>query len=209
MNWKCALSFLAGLAAGAGITYKLIESRYNQKMEERVKSIYETVDKKEKLLHEMEERLKAINEDNQAKSQANLNKPDPEEIVKKSEKDFKAYDKLYEPENKDLSFEEASDDLDSGETDVNSRSDLEYISAEDYGATEGYSNYIWTYTADGVLLDDNNDPIEPVEMIDSLGHNFEEHFGELDPDELNVRNHTLKLDIKVIPSQKNSYEFNN
>lgn len=217
MNWKIIVSFLVGAATGAGIAYKIAEQRFDARMEERVKSIYETVDKKEQKLKELENTLNAINKDNQEKAKANLNKPDPEEIVKKhipeysdgtTETEFTEYDKMYEPSDKDLTFEEASDDLDAGEVDVDNRSDIEYISATDYGDCEGYTNYIWTYTADGILLDDNNDPIESVEMTDSLGHDFMDHFGDIDPDELNIRNHTLRLDIKIIPSQKNSYEFN-
>ena len=207
MNWKVVVSFFLGAAAGAGLTYKIVEIQYNKKMTERVNSIYETVDKKEKLLMEMEARLKEVNDENQAKSQANLNKPDPEELVKKEEKDFVSYDKKYQATEKDLSFEEASEDLDVDEKDIDNSADLEYISAEDFGEHADYKNYIWTYTADGVLLDDNCEPIGPVEMADSIGHDFESHFGEIDPDELNVRNHALKVDIKVIPSQKNAYEF--
>lgn len=211
MNWKIVVSFLAGVLTGAGVVYKVVERRFEEELEKRVKSVYETVDKKEQKLKELESTLTAINKDNQEKAQANLNKPDPEEIVKKHQneaaEEFTEYDKMYEPSDKDLVFEEAPDDLDAGEVDVNNRSDIEYISAVDYGDHEGYTNYIWTYTADGILLDDNNDPIESVEMTDTLGHDFMDHFGDIDPDELNVRNHTMRLDIKIIPSQKNSYEF--
>jgi hypothetical protein len=213
MNWKILVPYLVGVATGAFVGYKIAEQRFEEKMEERINSIYETVDKKEKKLQELEDRLNVINKDNQEKAQANLNKPDPEEIVKShqneiAEAEFTEYDKMYEPTDKDLVFEEASDDLDAGEVDVNNKSDIEYISATDYGDCEGYTNYIWTYAADGILLDDNNDPIDPVEMTDTLGHDFMDHFGDIDPDELNIRNHTLRLDIKIIPSQKNSYEFN-
>lgn len=219
MNWKIVMSFLAGVLTGAGVVYKVVERRFEAELEKRVKSVYETVDKKEQKLKELEDTLTAINKDNHEKAQANLNKPDPEEIVKSHkitaeynnetpETEYTEYDKMYEPSDKDLVFEEASDDLDAGEVDVNNRSDIEYISATDYGDCEGYTNYIWTYTADEILLDDNNDPIQSAEMVDTLGHDWMDHFGEIDPDELNIRNHTLRLDVKIIPSQKNSYEFN-
>lgn len=213
LDWKIIVAFCGGVITGAEVVYRVVERRFAAELEKRVKSVYETVDKKEQKLKELEDRLNAINKDNQEKAQANLNKPDPEEIVKNhqnetAEAEFTEYDKMYEPTDKDLVFEEASDDLDAGEVDVNNRSDIEYISTTDYGDCEGYANYIWTYTADEILLDDNNDPIQSAEMIDSLGHDWLEHFGEIDPDELNVRNHTLRLDIKIIPSQKNSYEFN-
>lgn len=213
IDWKIIVSFLAGVLTGAEVVYRVTERRFEEELEKRVKSVYETVDKKEQKLKELEDRLNVINKDNQEKAQANLNKPDPEEIVKNhknetAEAEFTEYDKMYEPTDKDLVFEEASDDLDAGEVDVNNMSNIEYISATDYGDCEGYTNYIWTYTADEILLDDNNDPIESVEMTDTLGHDFMDHFGDIDPDELNIRNHTLRLDIKIIPSQKNSYEFN-
>lgn len=213
IDWKIIVAFCGGVITGAEVVYRVVERRFAAELEKRVKSVYETVDKKEQKLKELEDRLNVINKDNQEKAQANLNKPDPEEIVKNhqnetAEAEFTEYDKMYEPTDKDLVFEEASDDLDSGEVDVNNRSDIEYISTTDYGDCEGYANYIWTYTADEILLDDNNDPIQSVEMVDTLGHDWLEHFGEIDPDELNVRNHTLRLDVKIIPSQKNSYEFN-
>lgn len=70
------------------------------------------------------------------------------------------------------------------------------ISPYDYGEAEGYDTESLIYYADGVLTDDDNNPIEDVEG--TVGKDALNHFGEYEDDSVFVRNERLKIDYEIL-----------
>lgn len=70
------------------------------------------------------------------------------------------------------------------------------ISPYDYGEADDYDTESLVYYADGVLTDDNNNPIEDVEG--TVGKDALNHFGEYEDDSVFVRNERLKIDYEIL-----------
>ena len=70
------------------------------------------------------------------------------------------------------------------------------ISPDEYGETDDYDLYSYTYYADKVLADENNEPIEDVDQI--IGFESLKHFGEYGDDSVYVRNDNLKADYEIL-----------
>ncbi len=74
------------------------------------------------------------------------------------------------------------------------------ISPNALGEIESYEIISLTYYADGVLTDDNDDPIDDIEDI--VGVDSLKHFGEYEDDSVFVRNDRLKCDFEVLLDQR-------
>ena len=70
------------------------------------------------------------------------------------------------------------------------------ISPDEYGETDDYDLYSYTYYADKVLADENNEPIEDVDQ--RIGLESLNHFGEYGDDSVYVRNDKLKADYEIL-----------
>ena len=70
------------------------------------------------------------------------------------------------------------------------------ISPDEYGETDDYDLYSYTYYADKVLADENNEPIEDVDQ--RIGLESLNHFGEYGDDSVYVRNDELKADYEIL-----------
>ena len=75
------------------------------------------------------------------------------------------------------------------------------ITPEEYGEKDGYDTESLTYYADGVLADDQDEPIEDVDNV--VGYGFESHFGEYEDDSVFIRNDKLKIDYEILMDQRN------
>ena len=70
------------------------------------------------------------------------------------------------------------------------------ISPDEYGEMDDYDLYSYTYYADKVLADENNEPIEDVDQ--RIGLESLNHFGEYGDDSVYVRNDELKADYEIL-----------
>ena len=70
------------------------------------------------------------------------------------------------------------------------------ISPDEYGEMADYDLYSYTYYADKVLADENNEPIEDVDQ--RIGLESLNHFGEYGDDSVYVRNDKLKADYEIL-----------
>lgn len=77
------------------------------------------------------------------------------------------------------------------------------ISPDDFGEKEGYPQVSLTYFADGVITDEDDEPIDnPEEIIgDAL-----DHFGEYARDAVFVRNDARKCDYEILRDNRRFYE---
>lgn len=74
------------------------------------------------------------------------------------------------------------------------------ISPEEFGEY-GYETVSLTYYADGVLTDDNDEPIDDINEI--IGIESLNHFGEYEDDIVYVRNDARKSDYEVLKDLNN------
>ena len=70
------------------------------------------------------------------------------------------------------------------------------ISPDEYGEMDDYDLYSYTYYADKVLADENNEPIEDVDQ--RIGLESLNHFGEYGDDSVYVRNDELEADYEIL-----------
>ena len=179
-----ALSFILGAAAGAAASWFIVKKRLEEKYLAAIDSM---------------ERVYA----------RRATRDIPEEEVEVEP------DREPEEENREMSVREYAEKLaENGYTDYADLSKVEeakkeeqkeevknvkkpyVISPYDYGEADGYDTESLIYYADGVLTDDDNNPIEDVEG--TVGKDALTHFGEYEDDSVFVRNERLKIDYEIL-----------
>lgn len=65
-----------------------------------------------------------------------------------------------------------------------------------FGNDDSYDTETLTYYSDGVLTDDQDNPIEDIQGM--IGNDSLMHFGEYEPDAVYVRNDRLKIDFEIL-----------
>lgn len=75
------------------------------------------------------------------------------------------------------------------------------ISPEEFGSNEDYETIDLTYYRDGVLTDDDNDPMDDDNIEEVIGKDALNHFGEYEDDSVYVRNDHLQCDYAIILNQ--------
>ena len=77
------------------------------------------------------------------------------------------------------------------------------IPPDEFGEDDNYETLSFTYYADGVLTDDNDDPVTNIAEIigDALNH-----IGEWEPDAVYVRNEKLGLEYEILRDERNYAE---
>lgn len=74
------------------------------------------------------------------------------------------------------------------------------IEPEEFGECD-YEEVSLTHYADGVLTDEQDNPIEDVDSM--VGEDYAEHFGEYEDDSVFVRNDLLQTDFEILADQRN------
>ena len=69
----------------------------------------------------------------------------------------------------------------------------------------GYREMSLNYYADGVLTDEDDNPIEDVD--DAVGSGFYKHFVEYEEDSVYVRNDSVKVDFEILYDTRNYYDI--
>lgn len=166
------LGFIFGFASGAVATYFYLKSK-----EEMVEYKPEE-DKKESSKKSNEFYRPSVKNDYDravsAARDASFTKP----IVSYSE----SYNETVETKK---------DELESSKED-NPRS----IQPSYYGDNPEYSTFTLRYFKDGVLIDDQNNPLDDPD--DVLGPDFVDHIGEFEEDVAYIRNDRLKSDFMIL-----------
>lgn len=81
------------------------------------------------------------------------------------------------------------------------------ISPDEFGELEdeGYDKMNFTYYADGVLADEEDEIVDDVEG--TVGADSLNHFGDYEDDSVHVRNNRLKVDYEILLSQREYSEI--
>jgi hypothetical protein len=171
-----AILFVAGAVAGSLVTWKLVEAKYKQIAEEEIASVVEHYKNKEQLMHDLE-----LNEEKNI-----------------TEETTTAYNNLVA----DLEYvsDEATVIVESNEEQF----EPYVISPEEFGEKEGYDTKSWTYYADLVLADEDDDKVIEPESIIGDGLN---HFGDFEDDSVYIRNDNNECDYEILKSERTFSEI--
>lgn len=177
------LAFMLGMAIGSAITWQMIKDRYERRIEEDRKSLEEMYEAK---LNEASEKIQP----------AEMS-PDLKEIAEHArvKPDIGEYAKLIQSAGY-TNYSDGGRVVDAKESKREDVVDIPYvISPDEFGEMDGYGKISLTYFADGVLADEDNEPVDDIAEI--VGDGLE-HFGEYEEDSVFVRNDAKKCDYEIL-----------
>lgn len=169
--------FVAGAAIGSVITWKVLETKYQQRIEEEVESVkaaYANANSEQEDSDEEE----TDEEDEEA---------DPDGL----RSDVKSYASI-------LANSKYTEEI---IEEVEDTTEYIYVIPPDALGDCDYEIVSLTYYADKVLTDDMNEPIEGADYI--IGSDALNHFGEYEHDSVCIRNDKLKRDYEILLDEDN------
>lgn len=180
-----AVSFILGAAIGSVATWKLLEKKCEQRVQEETESIKES-------LTNLYEKKGVKKEDIEV---------EPAVAPKKHGEKPGIMEYAAELRKQGYSDRSPDDLVDDDDGDIaQTEFDPYVIPPEQFGTIEEYDTISLSYYSDQVLADDNDEVIHNVNEIvglDSLGH-----FGEYEDDSVYVRNERLKCDYEILLDQR-------
>lgn len=185
------LAFMLGMAVGSVITWQVIKDRYERRIEEDRKSLEEMYTAKKAAIIDAEK----VAEEEPEKKKEESPAPDPKEIAERA-KDKPSMDEYIQR----LQGEGYTDYTRKGRPEETPKPDYTetpyVISPEEFGELDGYEKISLTYYADGVLADEDDEPVDDIEEI--VGDGLE-HFGEYgEEDSVFVRSDARKCDYEIL-----------
>lgn len=160
--------FVMGAGVGSVLTWKLIRDRYEQLVQEEIASVKEVFSRREQKPNE---------ENNDIQDETNDEKPLREvynEIIQ--DRDYTSYSEKKEK--------------------ITTVDKPYVITPEEAGMLDGYELFSLKYYSDGVLVDDNDEPIDDVDA--TVGLDSLETFGQYEDDAVYVRNDARKCDFEIL-----------
>ena len=162
------LIFTAGAVIGSAVTYKLLNDKYTKRAEQEIKEMKEYYEGKY-----------STDEDGSYDKWIKEN-PDFTESEKEEYRDIvKNY----------IGEKGGSETMEIGTPPY-------VISPEEFDSEDEYETVSLTYYTDGVLADDDDEVIDDVE--NTVGKDFDKHFGEYEDDSVFIRNEMLKTDYEIL-----------
>lgn len=173
MNIKNLLFFLSGAAIGAVAGIFATKNHFKQIAEEEIESVKNVVAKKEESKNDSDIQIK--NE-----------KPALNDYMNKlKESGYVNYSKT---EGK----KEIAEEPDFSSKDIYTISDIEF------GEEDGYEQVSLTYFNDGVLCDEDNEPLSQDYIIKNVGFDSLENFDYEETDSVYIRNDATKTDYEIL-----------
>ena len=161
-------AFLLGAGIGSLVTWRIVKTKYEQLAEQQISEEVASV-------REMYRNLRRKNVTNEV---TDIQEEAPADKLE-------AVANRYRPSEDD--FIEKEDD---------SMEKPQFISPDDFGEEFGYDTRTFTYYADGVLTDEDDEVIRNVD--DLVGSDFPSHFGDYEEDSVFVRNNEEKTDYEIL-----------
>ena len=81
------------------------------------------------------------------------------------------------------------------------------IRPEEFDTLDNYDAVCYTYYADGVLVDEDEDPLEIPEIATAIGLDFASHFGDYDEDSVHIRNDLRHIDYEIVRDLRKYGDF--
>ena len=177
-NIRTVLIFAAGTITGGTAVWAVIREKYKQLAAEEIESVKEAYHKKEEPVDDAE-----LNDQ--------MTTDDIMERIKQAQ-DICAKAGY---STSDLVREERKDDS------MNNSDVCEpYVIPPEEAGENGYDIVSLTFYSDGVLTDENDEPISNPQQL--VGSDFEFHFGEYESDSVFVRNDPMETDYEILADDK-------
>lgn len=170
----CVIAFALGAAVGAVVSWKLLETKYEQITREEIEDV---------------KRVYAANSEDDNEEDQDVEDSAEVEYTP-SENDTK---RVAEVVNK-LRYSTYADAI--NEPVVVAGRKPYVISPEEFGEIDEFEQISLTYYADGILADDHDEKIDDVD--DVVGLDSLNHFGEYEDDSVFVRNEPRKADFEIL-----------
>lgn len=174
--------FLSGVAAGAVISWKYLESKYKKIAQEEIDSVKEVYSNREKKQKEEKkiEHFEAIAEKQKAR-----------------EEDMEEAKSIISESGYDIEHSDIYQQVKEGKY----MADRPYvIPPEEFGENPYYDAISLNYYADGILTDDTDEPIEDIDGL--IGEDSLTHFGEYEDDSVFVRDDDAQVDYEILLDQR-------
>lgn len=186
---KNLLCFVVGAAIGSVITWKLIEKKYKNLVDEEIESVKET----------FKNRKTKINKDEV--------KETVEKVINKWKEPKETINNIVTVEGYSTENEEKTKEDDESNYTVDVDTGVEVIipyviTPEQFGEFTEYGTKTLTYYADDVLTDEIDNPITSVEIETMIGPDALDHFGEYEDDSVYIRDEMNGMDYEILKSEK-------
>lgn len=183
--------FAAGALVGSLFTYFSTKDYFEQIANDEIESMKEWLAR----------RVEAQDKKNGQTPNPNANPASPSD-----EPDFREYvAKL-----KDLGYTDYSHtnkEIEDEEVEIRLEDYIYMIKPEIFGEEDGYEEVSLTYYADGVLCDEQDNPIEDVGSM--VVPDFASYYGYYEEDAVYVRNELLKTDYEILADARNYSDLYN
>lgn len=165
----------AGAVIGAAVASKYFKTKYERIAQEEIDSVKRAFsESRQSESDDAEEIIETVSE------------PDPDATVE-------AYEQLIIEQGYSA---DGSDTAKSSRKEVKGVSKPRVISPAEFDTLDDYEVYSLTYYADGVLTDEQNNPVEDIEAL--VGRDSLTHFGEYEDDSVHVRNDAMMCDFEIL-----------
>lgn len=189
----CCISFIVGVAIGGVTTYKYLNKRNEELIQNEIELFKHDYKKKNMSNVETEADMLKKNDTEQENSvQVNKDKPSIIEYATKiREQRYQSVD--YNKPSNNIPADEENDDT----SDENMRPYV--ISPDDFGDIDDYETIELTFYADNILADDMD---ELVDVDDVVGYDALNNFGEYENDVVYVRNDKYECDYEIVKDHR-------
>lgn len=176
--------FAAGAVVGGLVTWKIVDSKYRQTINDEIEAIKEDYDKR------LDAKITI------AKSQFD-DKPDLQEYASM----INRYGHSINENEEDYEIKHNRED---DEVVESMQKGIYVISPDDFDEFDDYESEDYTYYSDGILADEYGNIIEDVD--ETVGADFASHFGEYSRDAVHIRNEWLECDYEICKDLRNYYD---
>lgn len=179
---KYGLVFVLGAAAGAVVSWRILEPKYKQIADEEIESVKERFNN-------------ILKKEAPTESETEKNEPD------QSEKDFKDYAKVLS----NAKYTKYSNSESEAIQKAASTKAPYVITPEDFGESE-YDTKEFTYYADGVLANEDDEALDDEDVEQLVGRDSLNTFGEYEDDSVYVRNEGMQVDYEILLDTRKYYD---
>lgn len=189
-NIKGLLGFIFGGIVGSGLTLVFLKKKYDKMYEESVSSAMKVYSE---VLEKLNTYTKEGEGDEESELLAKLNREKPD--LSENAKDIAKKHEFVDYRNISHGLEPTKSRIE----DILEEPDyIQYIDPQFFGEYPDYGKSFFTYYADGVLEDQDHMIMDRNDILDTVGIDYEEHFGEFEDDSVHVRNDKTKCYYEIL-----------
>ena len=195
-----ALYFAFGVAAGAGASWYFWKEYHRKRADEEIQSVKEAFASKKAEEGRSEKKEVQMTVDLEADS-----------VAYEKERQSKLQD--YRAMVRESGYRSRTSPKDLLEDDPNEPPPGDNVTKpyvirpEEFDTLDTYDAVCYTYDADGVLVDEEEDPLEIPEIATAIGLDFASHFGDYDEDSVHIRNDLRHIDYEIVRDLRKYGDF--